>query len=109
MLGLIKKWLSKFIPDPIDVVQLKKEGAILIDVRTPQEFKSGKLKGAKNFPVQSIHQNINKIKKLNRKNKTVILYCRSGGRAGRAQSILRRNGIDAVNAGGYAQLKRILG
>jgi len=109
MLGFIKKWLSKFIPEPVDVVQLKKEGSIIIDVRTPQEFKGGKLKGAKNFPVQTIHQNIDKIKKLNKNNKTVILYCRSGGRAGRALGILRKNGIEAVNAGGYSQLRSILG
>lgn len=108
MLGFIKKWLSNFIPEPVDVLQLKKEGSIIIDVRTPQEFKSGKIKGARNFPVQTIHQNIDKIKKLNTKNKTVILYCRSGGRAGRALAILRRNGIEAVNAGGYQQLNRTL-
>jgi phage shock protein E len=40
------------------------------------------------------------------KTKRVVVYCRSGGRAGRAKALLEANGFsNVVNAGGYDALK----
>ncbi|MEL6308308.1 MAG: rhodanese-like domain-containing protein [Chloroflexota bacterium] len=47
---------------------------VLIDVRTPKEFKAERVANAKNIPLNTISKNINKIPK----DKPVILMCRSG-------------------------------
>ena len=82
-----------------DYSELIKNGAVVVDVRTPQEFKSGNYKGSKNIPLSSIS---NSIKQLT--GKEVILVCRSGGRAASAKSTLTRNGITAHNAGAWQNL-----
>jgi len=76
--------------------ELLANGAILIDVRTSDEYAIGKPKNSKNIPLNKIGSKIDKIKKLN---KPVVLCCRSGMRSGQATSILKRNGIEAYNGG----------
>ena len=76
-------------------------GAIIIDVRTAKEYSQGAIKGSKNIPLQNIGTKIQEIKKLN---KPVITCCASGMRSGSAASILKNNGIEAVNGGGWASL-----
>ncbi len=78
--------------------ELIANGAVLIDVRTPREFSQGKPKGAKNIPLDKIHKEIPKIKKIN---KPIVLCCASGMRSGQATSILKRNGIEAYNGGSW--------
>ncbi len=64
-------------------------GALLIDVRSPQEYKAGRIPGSKNVPLQSI----DKIKKLAKNPDTpLFVYCQSGGRSSRASSTLKRMG-----------------
>ncbi len=72
------------------------DGAPIIDVRTPREFAQGHAKGAQNIPLNVFEKNIVKIKK---NGGPVVLCCRSGARAGNAQAILQRKGIEAINAG----------
>lgn len=80
-------------------------GALVIDVRTPEEFQSGHLDGALNIPHSEIESRISEISSS--KDKTVVVYCRSGGRAGIAQAALVKNGFTKViNAGGYGDLKK---
>jgi rhodanese-related sulfurtransferase len=78
--------------------ELIANGAYLIDVRTPTEFSQGKPKGAKNIPLDKINKEISKIKKLN---KPIVLCCASGIRSGQATSMLKRNGVEAYNGGGW--------
>lgn len=73
-----------------------KEGAIVIDVRTVQEFQSGNVNGSKNIVLNSIPSKIDEIKKLNKK---VIAVCRSGARSGQATSFLKQQGVDVINGG----------
>lgn len=99
----IGNFLSKlFGGTKVDYRALIEKGAVVIDVRTPQEFKSGHLKGSKNIPLNQIGNSISKLK-----NKEVILVCRSGGRAGSAKATLSRSGIVAHNAGAWQNLKGI--
>ncbi len=105
MFGFLKKLFS---PPPVENVNfraLANSGAILIDVRTPNEFRSGHIKKSKNIPVRSIKQSIDVIKKYN---KPIITYCRSGQRAALATRILRQNGIKAYNGGGIQELSNKL-
>ncbi len=80
-------------------------GAVIIDVRTYEEFASGHIKGAKNIPLQIISGKLTEIIKLN---KPVIVCCRSGMRSGQAESILRAQGVEVINGGGWERLNREL-
>ena len=85
-----------------DFAQLVKDGAVILDVRTPGEYAGGHIEGSKNIPLQSIQQNLSKIPK----DKVIITCCASGMRSGSAKSILLSNGFKEVhNGGGWMSLK----
>lgn len=73
----------------------------LIDVRTPQEYKSGYIQPAKNIDVHSSNF-IEKMSKLD-KSKPVYVYCRSGMRSNKASKQLVKAGFEEVLdlKGGY--------
>jgi rhodanese-related sulfurtransferase len=74
--------------------------AVVVDVRTPEEFATGSLPGARNIPVDKFDQKMRDIKK----DKPLIVVCASGSRAGRAAAQLRASGYGEVYvlAGGLA-------
>jgi len=99
MLGVLKRLFSS--GPTLDYAEMFDNGAKIIDVRTPAEFKGGHITGSVNIPLQSIN---GKIKKLD-KNKTYILCCASGARSGRATGILKSKGFENVhNGGGWMRL-----
>lgn len=77
--------------------------AVIIDVRTKNEFTLGAISGSKNIPLQVINSRIAEIKKLN---KPVITCCASGMRSGSAASILNSHGIETINGGGWKSLNQ---
>jgi rhodanese-related sulfurtransferase len=80
----------------INFEQLKNmvsKGAILIDVRSPQEFKEGHLPGAINIPEYEIRKVKNEMPKLNQQ---IIVYCQYGGRSRDAYNMLRKIGYTNV-------------
>ena len=80
-----------------------KEGALVVDVRTPAEFNAGHLENALNIPHTEIVKHISEFG--SDKNREVVLYCKSGGRVVAAQAELRAQGFSNVfNAGGYEDL-----
>lgn len=98
MLGFLK---NLFGGTSVDFKELVKNGAQIIDVRTPAEYNGGHIKGSKNIPLQSLNQNLGKINK----NKPVITCCASGARSA-AKSILLNSGFSEVyNGGGWSGLK----
>ncbi len=94
MLGLGNK--TESVKEFID------KGAVIVDVRTSGGFQGGHIKGSKNIPLNTIGNQIESIKKMN---KPVIACCASGMRSAQATSILKSNGIDAINGGGWSSLK----
>lgn len=79
-------------------------GALVIDVRRPHEFAAGHVDGAVNMPHDQIAERISEIS--GDRDQPVVVYCRSGRRAGLAKEVLRSNGFtDILNAGGYSDLK----
>ncbi|MGB0430176.1 MAG: rhodanese-like domain-containing protein [Bacteroidia bacterium] len=84
-----------------DVKGMHQSGAVILDVRTRDEFSYGHVKGSKNIPLNEIQNKINEIKKWN---KPVITCCRSGNRSGMAQGVLSQNGIECVNGGSWQQV-----
>ena len=97
MLGLGGK--SESVKEYID------KGAVIIDVRTVGEFREGHIKNSKNIPLDNIFSKVNEIKRLE---KPVIVCCRSGMRSAQAASILKNNGIDVMNGGGWQSLENKL-
>lgn len=88
---------------PININQKIEEyktvsGAVLLDVRTPQEYQEGHIPGSKNIPLQTIDY-IEKIVK--RKDTPLFVYCYSGARSSQAVGVLKRKGYTKVtNIGG---------
>ncbi len=87
------------------ISDFKSRNAVIIDVRTKSEFQQGAIKGSKNIPLQEINNHLVSIKSMNR---PVITCCASGMRSASAASILKRNGIEAVNGGGWNALEKRL-
>lgn len=73
---------------------------VVLDVRTAGEFAGGKLRGARNIDIMSSNF-VSQIKNLP-KDKTYLIYCRSGNRSGQACAILSEEGFENVKnlAGG---------
>jgi len=79
-------------------------GALVIDVRTPEEFAAGHLDGATNIVYDKTDELIRAIGVDT--SKSVVLYCRSGRRSGIAQRALNTRGyLNIVNGGGLAELQ----
>ena len=77
--------------------------ALIVDVRTPEEFADGHYPGAINIPHEKILDGVSQLGVA--KEASVILYCRSGNRSGQAEQALQNNGFaQAKNAGGLEAL-----
>ncbi len=83
-------------------LQRRRPDDVVIDVRTPEEFAQGHLKGAINLDVQA-PDFLQKVAALSPE-KTYYLYCRSGNRSGYAVQLLRQQGLKAYNIGGLQEL-----
>lgn len=70
------------------------ENAILLDVRSKQEYKEGHLDYAINIPLYDLETNI--YNKLTDKNQTIIVYCQTGNRSKKAFNILSKNGYTNI-------------
>ena len=73
-------------------------GAVLLDVRTPQEYSEGHIPASKNVPLQTL----DKISSIaDNKNIPLFVYCYSGGRSRQAAAVLQSMGYTNVtNIGG---------
>jgi phage shock protein E len=78
-----------------------KEGALIVDVRSPEEFSNGNVKGSVNIPLQEIHYKADGLKK----EQTILVCCVSGNRSGMATNILKGKGFkNVINAGPWVNL-----
>ena len=74
--------------------------AVLLDVRTTQEYRNGHIPGSINLPLQEL-DNADEI--IENVGSPVFVYCHSGGRSRRAAAILSAMGYSSVyNIGGIA-------
>jgi len=75
-------------------------GAVLLDVRTPGEYRSGHIPGSKNIPLQTIDR-MGAV--AENKDTALYVYCQSGARSRQAAGLLRQMGYTNVNnIGGIA-------
>lgn len=98
-------WLSlmtfaSFAASRADIAWQKiDQGALLVDVRTPQEFDAQHLNNSVNFPLNTVNVSFNDIAK----DREIVLYCRSGNRSGQAERYLKQVGFTNVHNGGGIQ------
>lgn len=101
MINTLKK-IFGFGPG-VNYGELVKNGAIILDVRSKGEFAGGHIKGAINISVDTLRNNLSKLKD---KNQPIITCCASGMRSASAKSILKSNGYTQVyNGGGWGSLQ----
>ncbi len=98
------QWLKSLfgLGPRVDFKQLLRDGALVVDVRTPEEFRSGHLQGAVNIPLDRLPS---QVSTLHKKGIPVIAVCRSGARSQAAVELLRKNGIEAYNGGAWTSLR----
>lgn len=94
--GVIGFWFLKraaFVAEDV-ARKLLAEGALVLDVRSPEEFQRGKVPGAVNVPLGDLASRIARL--APDKQKPILVHCLSGGRSAIAQSQLRRLGYAQV-------------
>lgn len=91
----------------VDASKIKdkiQQGALVVDVRTPAEYQAGHFPGAVNIPVDQVEK---RLGEFGGKDKSIIVYCASGGRSGSAKSYLESIGFsDVINAGGLSNMPK---
>lgn len=70
-------------------------GALLVDVRTPEEYAGGHIDGAVNIPLQELEQRVHELGPD--KSRAIVVYCRSGNRSAQARRFLEGHGFTAVH------------
>ena len=86
-----------------EIIAAIESQALIVDVRTPEEFADGHYPGAINIPHETILDGLNQLGVT--ADTAVILYCRSGNRSGQAEQVLQEKGFtEARNAGGLDAL-----
>ena len=104
MIDTLKKLFG--IRPAVNYAELVKNGATILDVRSKGEFAGGHIKGSINISVDTLRNNLAKLKD---KNKPIITCCASGMRSASAKSILQSNGYANVyNGGGWNSLQNKL-
>ncbi len=102
MMNVIKQLFG--IGPKADFAQLVKDGAIILDVRSKGEYAGGHIRGSINISVDTLANNLDKLKD---KNKPVITCCASGMRSASAKNILKSKGYTQVyNGGGWYGLQQ---
>jgi rhodanese-related sulfurtransferase len=75
-----------------DAVRLINKGALVIDVRKPEDFSAGHIVNARNVPLERVQQDDDAINK--QKNKILLAVCADGTSSGRAAGALRKAGYE---------------
>ena len=100
MLDIFKKLFGP----QVNFAELVKNGAIILDVRSKNEFSNGHIKGSVNIPLDQLGNSQNKLKD---KTKQIITCCASGSRSAAAKNILISSGyVNVVNGGGWRSLEQ---
>ena len=86
------------------VLEKIRAGALLVDVRTADEFKDGSYNGAVNIPLAAL---LARQEELGPKDRPIVLFCASGARSGLGARLLKQAGFtDVINAGGLEDMPR---
>ena len=100
LLGIFFLGSNLYAKELWSVTQLKtkidqsSEPLVLLDVRTTEEFESGRIKNSINIPHEILLSNIDLVSKYN--DEQLVVYCRSGKRASLVIEALEKNGFTNV-------------
>ena len=89
-----------------DIVKIMEENKdyVIVDVRTPDEYKEGHIPNAINIPNETINETV--YNKLKDKNQLILIYCRSGSRSRQAAYKMQKLGYtNLVDFGGIMNWK----
>jgi phage shock protein E len=106
LIGLFAWGRSSFVPAD-KARQLLRQGALVVDVRSPDEFNSGHLPGAVNIPLASVATDV--PLRVPDKSQALLLHCLSGTRSGIAAQRLKGMGyLNVFNLGSYSRAEKIV-
>ena len=74
---------------------MNQKETILVDVRTPEEFAQGNVRNSINIPISELENNLSKLQGK----KNIVVFCRAGIRAAKAEKLLKDKGIKNVHNG----------
>jgi phage shock protein E len=95
--------LFGFTDNSAELQSALRAGALIIDVRTRQEYDNGHIKGSQNIPLNKLPEQLNKLQKMD---KPIIVCCASGNRSGQAEGFLKSKGVkQVINGGGWRSLQ----
>lgn len=92
-INILKRKQRLIEKNDINIEELKRlqnMGAIVLDVRSPQEYEEGHIEGAMLIPEYELGKKYNK--ELKDKNEVIVIYCSSGIRSKKAQKYLEKKG-----------------
>lgn len=78
------------------VLLINREKAHIVDVRSPEEFSTGHLIGAKNIALDTLQASLGKT--ISDKKRPLILVCASGMRSQKAQKIATQLGFEQAHS-----------
>lgn len=82
-----------------------KKGAVILDVRTQEEWNEGHIEGAKHIVLNTIPDFLDDLKSME---KPIIAVCKSGGRSEQATRYLTAQGLDVINGGPWQNVAEVL-
>ena len=108
MIDLLKRpatWLVIFLFVSLATISVAKQPdidaipkkALIVDVRTPSEFRTGHFPGSVNIPLADFRS---RLAEFGGKDQLIVVYCRSGNRSGIVKGLLEASGYKRVSNGG---------
>lgn len=88
-----------------EIKEYLENGAVILDVRTVEEWNAGHSEGAQLITLQTIPARVDEVKAWN---KPVIAVCKSGGRSAQATQFLKGHGVDVINGGPWQNVDQYL-
>jgi rhodanese-related sulfurtransferase len=89
----------------VNYADLLRQGAVVLDVRSPGEFSQSHIDGALNIPIEKLRENLHQLAK----DVPIIACCKDGSKSWYAKNLLDANGYSRVyDAGSWIRLQRKL-
>ena len=95
--------MSQF--DNEKIQEYLKNGAIVLDVRTNEEYAEGHVEGSEHIVLQTLPGKVSEVKAYG---KPVIAVCRSGARSQQATDFLKQQGLDIMNGGPWENVDQYI-
>ncbi len=84
-------------PAKAELKEKIQDGALLLDVREVDEYESGHAKGSVNIPLFLLPTEMSRLDR----GKPIVVICLSGARSAQAVNLLKKQGFEAYNGGGW--------